>query len=374
MTATSTKRPRVLILGGGFAGIGAAQKLHEGRRRGRARRPPRLPHLPAAALPARDRPPRDHGGRPLAARPARAPGERHRPPGDGHRRSISTRARSASTASRRSRTTTSSSASAPRSTSSGPRVRRSTPSRCTRCRTPIRLKDHLLERWEAADRDPAVVDDGALNVVIVGGGPTGVETAGAIAELYRAYFARDYPDAAAGPGARDPGRGGAGAVLDVQAEAARRTRRRRSTERTVEVMTGEMVASVSPTRVTLKSGTELKAHTLVWGAGLQGNRLVQTLGIELQRGNRIGGRARPDAAGPSRGVRRRRHRGDRGREDRQAAPARLGRAAVGRARGRDRSPAGSQARRRSRSTTATRGRWRRSAAAPRSCRCSAGAR
>src|SRR6185295_18040765 len=38
----------------------------------------------------------------------------------------------------------------------------------------------------------------------------------------------------------------------------------------------------------LKSGTELKAHTLVWGAGLQGNQLVQSLGLDLERGNRIG--------------------------------------------------------------------------------------
>src|SRR5215475_3148262 len=56
----------------------------------------------------------------------------------------------------------------------------------------VRLKDHLLERWEAADRDPSLVADGALNVVVVGGGPTGVETAGAIAELYRGDFAKDY--------------------------------------------------------------------------------------------------------------------------------------------------------------------------------------
>jgi NADH dehydrogenase len=49
----------------------------------------------------------------------------------------------------------------------------------------VHLKDHLLERWEAADHDSSVVEDGALNVVIVGGGPTGVETAGAVAELYR---------------------------------------------------------------------------------------------------------------------------------------------------------------------------------------------
>jgi len=56
-----------------------------------------------------------------------------------------------------------------------------------------RLKDHLLERWEAADKDPSLVEDGALNIVVVGGGPTGVETAGAVAELYRAVFAKDYP-------------------------------------------------------------------------------------------------------------------------------------------------------------------------------------
>ena len=42
----------------------------------------------------------------------------------------------------------------------------------------------MLERWEAADRDPGLVEDGAFNVVVVGGGPTGIETAGAIAELY----------------------------------------------------------------------------------------------------------------------------------------------------------------------------------------------
>src|SRR6188472_362521 len=60
----------------------------------------------------------------------------------------------------------------------------------------VRLKDHLLERWEAADREPGLVADGSLNVVVVGGGPTGVETAGAIAELYRGNFAKDYRNVA----------------------------------------------------------------------------------------------------------------------------------------------------------------------------------
>ena len=58
----------------------------------------------------------------------------------------------------------------------------------------VRLKNHVLERWEAADKDATLVDDGALNVVVVAGGPTGVETAGALAELYRDNFVKDYPD------------------------------------------------------------------------------------------------------------------------------------------------------------------------------------
>ena len=150
----------------------------------------------------------------------------------------------------------------------------------------VHLKDHLLERWEAADRDPSLIGDGALNVVVVGGGPTGVETAGALAELYRGDFAKDYPsvkpeDATvtlveAGPelfGMFKPN-------LREYAEEA-------LTKRGVEVQTSEAVASVAPTRVKLKSGAELKSHTLVWGAGLQGNPLVQSLGIELGRGSRI---------------------------------------------------------------------------------------
>jgi NADH:ubiquinone reductase (H+-translocating) len=151
----------------------------------------------------------------------------------------------------------------------------------------VRLKDHILERWQAADRDPSLIEDGALNVVVVGGGPTGVETAGALAELYRAELAEDYKDVLpedarvilveAGPD-----------LFPMFKQKLRDYSTKALEERSVEVMTGQAVASVAPTRVTLKSGEVVNAHTLVWGAGLQGNALVQSLGIELQRGNRIG--------------------------------------------------------------------------------------
>jgi NADH dehydrogenase len=48
-----------------------------------------------------------------------------------------------------------------------------------------------------------------------------------------------------------------------------------------------MVAAIAPTRVTLKSGQVLKAHTLVWGAGLQANPIATSLGLELQKANRV---------------------------------------------------------------------------------------
>jgi NADH dehydrogenase len=151
----------------------------------------------------------------------------------------------------------------------------------------IALNDHLLKRWDAADHDPGLVEDGALNVVVVGGGPTGVETAGAVAELYRADLAKDYPNIP-----QDQAR-----VILVEAgpelfsmfkPKLREYATKALSDRTVEVRTGAAVASVAPSRVTLKSGEELKAHTLVWGAGLQGNPVVQSLGIQLERGNRIG--------------------------------------------------------------------------------------
>jgi NADH dehydrogenase len=149
------------------------------------------------------------------------------------------------------------------------------------------LKDHLLQRWDAVDHDPSLIADGALNVVVVGGGPTGVETAGAVAELYRAELAQDYPDipqdearvtlVEAGP-----------ELFSMFEPKLREYATKALTDRTVDVQTGAMVASVSPNRVRLRSGEELKAHTLVWGAGLQGNPVVQSLGLELERGNRIG--------------------------------------------------------------------------------------
>ena len=151
----------------------------------------------------------------------------------------------------------------------------------------VRLKDHVLERWEAADRKPELIEDGALNMVVVGGGPTGVETAGAMAELYNGVFRKDYPDVSPEQ-ARLVLVEASPEIFSMFKPNLREYAKNALIERGVEVITGDAVQSITSERVTLKSGTVLPAHTLVWGAGLQGNALVRSLGVELERGNRLG--------------------------------------------------------------------------------------
>jgi NADH dehydrogenase len=150
----------------------------------------------------------------------------------------------------------------------------------------VRLKEHVLRRWEAADHDPSLIDDGALRVVVVGGGATGVESVGALAELYRSDFSKDYP--------RMPTEGAelsiieAGPALFSMFDGKLQKYAQETLEGWgVEVLLGEVVESVTPTRVKLKSGRELRAHTLVWGAGLQAHPLAAAIGVDLERGNRI---------------------------------------------------------------------------------------
>jgi NADH dehydrogenase len=150
----------------------------------------------------------------------------------------------------------------------------------------LRLRSHLIGRWEAADRDPSLIDDGALNVVVVGGGPTGIESVGALSELYRSDFAKDYQAVAADQARLTLVEAGP-TLFPMFKPDIREYAQHELEDRGVEIMLGERVEAVEPTRVKLASGAVLNAHTLIWGAGLQASPLTQSLGVELQKGNRI---------------------------------------------------------------------------------------
>ena len=150
----------------------------------------------------------------------------------------------------------------------------------------LRLKEHVSKQWATADRDEELADDGGLNVVIVGGGPTGVETAGALAELYRGNFAKDYPNLPQHQ-ARITLVEAAPSLFAMFKPNLRSYAKKELEKRGVEVLLEEIVESIEPTRVRLKSGTVLEAHTLVWGAGLQAAPIGGSLGVELERGARV---------------------------------------------------------------------------------------
>ena len=96
----------------------------------------------------------------------------------------------------------------------------------------IRLKEHVLKTFEAVDKNPALIADGALNFCVVGGGSTGVEVSGALAELLQTEMKQDYPNLPVDSRAGALVRGRAASARPVQARApklrassTRRTRR-----------------------------------------------------------------------------------------------------------------------------------------------------
>jgi NADH:ubiquinone reductase (H+-translocating) len=150
-----------------------------------------------------------------------------------------------------------------------------------------RLKTHILKTLETTDKNPALIEEGALTFCVVGGGPTGVETAGALAELMHAVAEKDYPNLPikdkaqivlfeAGPHLLGPFKP---KLQDYAKKALEKLG--------VTVRLGEGVVEITPTSIILKSGEVIKTHTLVWGAGIQANPLAKTLGVEQVKGGRI---------------------------------------------------------------------------------------
>lgn len=145
------------------------------------------------------------------------------------------------------------------------------------------LKERILDRFEAVGRDPTLIDDGALTFCVVGGGATGVEVSGAIAELLNHEMRQDFPSLTVdraeihlyemGPALLGPFKRRIQEYAKLALE-----------ERGVRVHLGDGVVEVEPTRVHLQSGAVVKAHTLVWAAGITASPIGAHLGVELERG------------------------------------------------------------------------------------------
>ena len=149
----------------------------------------------------------------------------------------------------------------------------------------IALRGHVLRQFEAAARTPAAVDDGALTVVVVGGGPTGVEMAGALRELF-AVLAKDFPRVDVGrarvvlvDGERLPLNGYDGDLRQYARDELER--------KGAELRLGVHVERVDAGGVDLADGARIDARTTVWAAGVRAHPLADALGLEQTDGARL---------------------------------------------------------------------------------------
>jgi len=150
----------------------------------------------------------------------------------------------------------------------------------------VALRSHVLRTFERAATDPAAIGDGTLTIVISGGGPTGVELAGGLAELFASVFRKDYPNL-------DVRRARimlvemADRLLGTFAPRLSKNAYRSLTRRGVEVVLGVGVDKVEADAVHLSDGTRIPADTLVWTAGVEASPLAQALGVPVGRGGRL---------------------------------------------------------------------------------------
>jgi NADH dehydrogenase len=149
-----------------------------------------------------------------------------------------------------------------------------------------RLRTRILQVFEDADRDKSLLDQGALNFVIVGAGPTGVETAGALADLIRLTMAAEYKDLATDT-ARIHLIDHAPKVLSAFSERAQDYAAKVLQDLGVHLYLGTSVKEIGAGHVLLSDGTTIRTRVVVWAGGLKAASLAGAAGLPQGHGGRI---------------------------------------------------------------------------------------
>jgi NADH dehydrogenase len=162
----------------------------------------------------------------------------------------------------------------------------------------LQIRQSVLLAFEEAEceKDPVALQR-LMTIVVVGGGPTGVELAGAFAELSRIVLKRDFRNI-------DPGKA---RVILIEASpvvlshmppdlAASATTQLQNLG--VQVRTSTRVKNISQACVELESGEVIEAENIIWAAGVAASPLTKKLGVELDRGGRV--KVTPDLSLPGR--------------------------------------------------------------------------
>lgn len=148
-------------------------------------------------------------------------------------------------------------------------------------------RNHLLRMFELASRE---VDPGKrralLTFVVVGGGPTGVETAGALAELITHVLTKDYPQMDLKEvrvlliEATDN-------LMTAYPDGLRKATMRLLKKKNVEIRLDTRLTDYNGQSITLADGSHLDTYTVIWTAGVRSARLTDRLGVEQATARRV---------------------------------------------------------------------------------------
>lgn len=160
----------------------------------------------------------------------------------------------------------------------------------------VRIRSRVLLSFEKAENSAEAPERGMLmTFVIVGGGPTGVELAGAFAELARTVLRRDFRHI-------DPTKArivlieGAPAVLANFPPDLSKSAQRQLEALGVHVRTSARVKNIRQGEVELESGEKIRAGTVLWAAGVSAVHVTKKLGVALDKAGRV--KVNPDLTLP----------------------------------------------------------------------------
>jgi NADH:quinone reductase (non-electrogenic) len=160
----------------------------------------------------------------------------------------------------------------------------------------LRIRSSVLLAFEKAENEKeAPQREKLLTIVVVGGGPTGVELAGAFAELTRTVLKRDFRRI-------DPSQAriilieGSPYILSHLPKDLAESATRQLQKLGVHVRTSTRVKDIRHGEVELENGETIRAGNILWAAGVAASPLTKKLGVELDKGGRV--KVNPDLSLP----------------------------------------------------------------------------
>ncbi|WP_158728732.1 NAD(P)/FAD-dependent oxidoreductase [Flavobacterium sp. I-STPA6A] len=150
----------------------------------------------------------------------------------------------------------------------------------------IQLRNQILQTFEDTLIAPADELQSLMNFIVVGGGPTGVELAGALAEMKKNILPKDYPD-------KDFSKltiyllEGSPNVLNPMSVDSQKMSKKYLEDLGVIVMTNTLVSHYDGETVSLQNGEIIRSKNVIWAAGITGNTLEGIPTSALTRGNRF---------------------------------------------------------------------------------------